>query len=434
MRDFSTSGLPFLRMVKRAPRIGSVCCAIGTLLVPLGAQERSADLSELLKDSVVKAALDAARLTEQQTIEDQIRFCEVPAPPFQERARGAMLRQAFEQQGLRPVRVDKAGNVIGERSGAFPRPRLVISAHLDTVFPEGTDVKVTRNGALLRGPGIGDDCRGLAVLVAIGRAMALAGVHTRGPVTFVATVGEEGLGDLRGVKQLFMETLAGEIDQFVSIDGTGLGVTNVAVGSLRYRMTFKGPGGHSYAAFGLANPISALGRAVAKIAELQVPAHPRTTFNVGRVGGGTSVNSIPSEAWMEIDLRSADPASLESIDGKVMRAVDEAVSEENARSRVPGIVTVVKERVGDRPAGSTAPGSSIVRTVEAVHRALGLPISLGESSTDSNIPISLGIPAITIGTGGKGTGAHAPTEAFDTTDAWLGTQRAVFLTLALSQK
>ncbi len=414
--------------------MGSVLCAMGTVLVAVGAQEPSIDPSELVKDPGVKAALDVAKRTEKQTIEDQIRFCEVPAPPFQERARGAMLRQTFEQLGLSHVRVDNVGNVIGERPGASPRPRIVISAHLDTVFPEGTDVRVTRDGAVLRGPGIGDDCRGLAVLVAIARAMAHAVVHTGGPVTFVATVGEEGLGNLRGVRQLFMETLAGEIDQFVSIDGTGLGITNVGVGSRRYRMTFKGPGGHSYAAFGLANPIGALGRAAAKIADLQVPALPKTTFNVGRIAGGTSVNSIPSEAWMEIDLRSADAASLESIDRKVTRVVDEAVSEENARWRAPGMVTVVKERVGDRPAGSTPPGSFIVRTVEAVHRALGVPISLTESSTDSNIPMSLGIPAITIGTGGRGTGTHAVTEAFDTTDAWLGTQRAVLLTLALAQR
>jgi tripeptide aminopeptidase len=419
-------------MAKRAMWIGSAVCAIATVLVALGAQESSPEPSDLLRDPSIKAALDVARRTEGQTIDDQVRFCEVPAPPFQERARGMMLRQTFEQLGLSHVRVDKVGNVIGVRVGAAPRPRVVVSAHLDTVFPEGTDVKVTRDGAVLRGPGIGDDCRGLAVLVAIVRALAQAQVRTHGPVTFVATVGEEGLGDLRGVKQLFRETLAGEIDRFVSIDGTGLGITNVGVGSRRYRVTFKGPGGHSYAAFGLANPIGALGRAVTKIAELQIPAHPKTTFNVGRIGGGTSVNSIPSEAWMEVDLRSSDPASLESIDAKVMRAIDEAVSEENERWRAPGMVTVVKDRAGERPAGSTPAGSSIVRTVEAVQRALGLPISLGESSTDSNIPMALGIPAVTIGTGGRGTGAHALTEAFDTTDAWLGTQRAVLLTVALA--
>src|SRR5262249_34314870 len=276
-----TSGLPFLRMPKRA-RKGSVLCAMGTVLVALGAQERSTDPSDLVKDPVVRAALDVAKRTERQTIEDQIRFCEVPAPRFQERARGAMLRQTFEQLGLRHVRVDKAGNVIGERPGASPRPRIVMSAHLDTVFPEGTDVRVTRDGAVLRGPGIGDDCRGLAVLVGTVRALRQTNLQTPGTLTFVATVGEEGLCDLRGVEQLFKETLAGEIDRFVSIDGGGLGVTNVGVGSLRYRVTFKGPGGHSFGAFGTANPIDALGRAIAKVADFQVPSEPKTTFNVGR--------------------------------------------------------------------------------------------------------------------------------------------------------
>src|SRR5207245_9256352 len=183
------------------------------------------------------------------------------------------------------------------------------AGHLGTVFPEGTDVTVKREGAVLRGPGIGDDCRGLAVLVAIIRALKQANVQTPGSITFVADVGEEGLGDLRGMKQLFNDTMKGQIDRFVSIDGSGVSITNVAVGSHRYRVTFKGPGGHSFGAFGLANPIGALGRAIAKLSELQVPRQPKTTFNVGRVGGGTSVNSIQFDGWLEVDMPSSDPAS-----------------------------------------------------------------------------------------------------------------------------
>lgn len=387
-----------------------------------------------MKDPVVKASLDAARANEAQTIEDQIRVCEVPAPPFKESARGEMLRQTFLQLGLRNVRVDKAGNVLGDRPGAADRPRVVLSAHLDTVFPEETDVKVKRDGPVLRGPGIGDDCRGLAVMVAAIRALRQTNLRTPGTITFVATVGEEGLGDLRGVKQLFRETLAGEIDRFLSIDGTGLGITNVGVGSLRYRVTYKGPGGHSFAAFGLANPIDALGRAIAKIADFQVPGDPKTTFNVGRVGGGASVNAIPSEAWMEVDMRSSDAASLASLDARFFKAVDAAAAEENQRWRTPRMITVVKERVGDRPPGSTPADSPIVRTAEAVHQALGLPVALGESSTDSNFPMSLRIPAITIGGGGRGLGSHSPAESFDTTDSWRGTERALLLTIALAQK
>ena len=400
----------------------------------LGAQDKGGSPADLLKDSTVGAALDAAKAGEAQTIEEQIRFCEVPAPSFKESARGEVLRQVFQQLGLRSVRIDRAGNVIGDRPGAAARPRLVLSAHLDTVFPEGTDVKVTRSGAVLHGPGIGDDCRGLAVLTATIRALRQANVQTPGSITFVATVGEEGLGDLRGVKQLFKDTLAGEIDRFVSIDGTGLGITNVGVGSRRYRATFKGPGGHSFAAFGLANPIDAMGRAIAKIAEFQTAKEPKTTFNVGRVGGGTSVNSIPSEAWMEVDLRSSDVASLGALDARFQKTVDDAVAEENSRWRTPRMITVVKDLVGDRPAGSTPATSPIVRTVQAVHQALNLPVVLGESSTDANIPMSLRLPAITIGGGGRGTGTHAATESYDTTDSWLGTERALLLTIALAQK
>jgi acetylornithine deacetylase/succinyl-diaminopimelate desuccinylase-like protein len=386
-----------------------------------------------MKDPSVRAALDAAKANEPQAIDDQIRFCEVPAPSFKETARGEVLKQTFQQLGLQNVRVDKAGNVFGDRPGLAPRPRLVMAAHLDTVFPEGTDVRVKRVGPVLHGPGIGDDCRGLAALVATVRALKQANVRTPGSITFVADVGEEGLGDLRGMKQLFNETMKGQIDRFVSIDGTGLGITHIAVGSHRYRVTFKGPGGHSFGAFGLANPIDALGRAIAKIAEFQVPKQPKTTFNVGRVGGGTSVNSIPFEGWMEVDMRSSDPAALASVDANFHKAVDAAVVEENERWGTPRMITVTKDLVGDRPAGSTPADSAIVQTAIAVNSALAFPVSLGEGSTDANVPMNLKIPAITIGGGGRGTGAHALSEAFDTTDSWMGTERVVLLTVALAR-
>jgi tripeptide aminopeptidase len=389
---------------------------------------------DLLKNPAVKAALDGAKASETQTVADQIRFCEIPAPPFKEEVRGRELQRVFEQLGLQNVRVDKVGNVIGDYAGAAPRPRVVIAAHLDTVFPEGTDVKVKREGSVLHGPGIGDDCRGLAVLVAIVREMKKAKVQTPGTVTFVANVGEEGLGDLRGVKELFGATLKDQIDRFVSIDGTGVHVTNVAVGSHRYRVAFKGPGGHSFGAFGLANPIGAMGRAIAKIEEMQVPKSPKTTFNVGRIGGGTSVNSIPFDGWMEVDMRSSDPASLSAVDASFQKAVDAAVAEENQRWAKPGMITVVKELVGDRPAGSTPENSPIVRAGISAATALGFSANLGEGSTDSNIPMSMKIPAITIGGGGRGREAHALTESFDTTDSWMGTQHALLLTVALAQK
>ena len=283
--------------------LGGLCVfAVSSVGVTLA--QPASTLTDLAKDPAVKAALDAVKANEPQTIEDQIRFCQIPAPSFKEEIRGKELEKVFQQIGLQNVRVDKVGNVLGELRGAAPHPHLVLAAHLDTVFPEGTDVRVKREGNILRGPGIGDDCRGLAVLVSVAREMKKANVRPKGTITFVANVGEEGLGDLRGVKQLFRETLKDQIDNFISIDGTGVHVTNVAVGSHRYRVTFKGPGGHSFGAFGLANPMGAMGRAIAKIQEIQVAKQPKTTFNVGRVGGGTSVNSIPFEGWMEIDMES----------------------------------------------------------------------------------------------------------------------------------
>ena len=389
---------------------------------------------DVLRNPAVKAALASVKENESKAIDDQIRFCEIPAPSFKEEARGRELQRVFQQVGLQDVRIDKVGNVLGTYPGQAPHPHLVIAAHLDTVFPEGTDVHVRREGSILRGPGIGDDCRGLAVLVSVAREMKKASIRTDGTVTFVANVGEEGLGDLRGVKQLFRETLKDQIDDFISIDGTGVHVTNVAVGSHRYRVTFKGPGGHSFGAFGLANPMGAMGRAIAKIQEMQVPRQPKTTFNVGRVGGGTSVNSIPFESWMEVDMRSSDPASLAAVDASFQRAVDAAVVEENQRWGKAGVITAVKELVGDRPAGSTPESSPIVRAGLSLATALGVTASLGEGSTDSNLPMSMKIPAITIGAGGRGRDAHALTESFDTTDGWIGTQHALLLTIALVQK
>lgn len=384
-------------------------------------------------DPSVQAALRAIREAEPATIADQIRLCEIPAPPFKEAVRAAAYAAAFRAAGLRNVRIDEAGNVLGERPGRQPRPHLVISAHLDTVFPEGTDVTVRRDGPRLYGPGIGDDCRGLAVLLAVARALDAAGVQTPGSMTFVGTVGEEGLGDLRGVKALFAETLKGQVDRFVSVDGSGHAVTNVAVGSRRYRVTFTGPGGHSYEDFGRANPAHALGRVLASIADWQVPSSPKTTFSVGRVGGGTSVNAIPSDAWMEVDLRSSDAAALRALEARLKEAVTRALTEENARWRQNGRLTVAIEPIGDRPGGTTSAESPIVRTALGVSSFLGIRSVLNASSTDANVPIALGIPAITTGGGGIGRGAHSLQETFDTTDSWRGSQRILLLAIALAQ-
>jgi tripeptide aminopeptidase len=397
------------------------------------AQQRAAELGPLLmQQAPVRAALEAARAAESQIIDDQVRICEVEAPPFQETRRGQLYAQMMRDAGLKNVRVDAEGNVIGDRPGAGPRPNVVLSAHLDTVFPRGTDVRVKREGRVLRGPGVGDDCRGLADVIAVARALNKAGVTTSGTITFVGTVGEEGLGDLRGVRRLFNETLKGGIDRFVSIDGDGLGITYIATGSTRYRVTFKGPGGHSFGSFGTVSATHALGRAIASIADFDVPTAPRTTFNIGRIGGGTSVNAIASEAWMEVDLRSSDAQTLRALEVRFKQAVQDAATAENTRWRSQAL-TVATEVVGQRPAGRALPTSPIVQTAVSVTKALDIAVSFSEGSTDSNLPISLGIPALTIDTGGRGSGAHSEAETFDTTDAWRGTQRALLLAVALTE-
>jgi tripeptide aminopeptidase len=411
-------------------------CAIAVVFLSAASvtAQMDADVgARLMREPAVRAALDIARAAETATIDEQVRLCEIPAPPFKEAARAAAYADAFRAAGLRNVRIDSAGNVLGERAGRAARPHLVFSAHLDTVFPEETDVRVKRDGSILKGPGIGDDCRGLAVVLAVVRALNQANVETNGTITFVGTVGEEGLGDLRGVKALFGETLAGQVDRFVSVDGTGLGITHIAVGSLRYRVTFSGPGGHSYGAFGIANPMHALGRAISSFADTRPPTDPKTTFSVGRIGGGTSVNAIPADAWMEVDMRSADQEALRALESRFRAAVAAALAAENSRWDQKGRISVTETLVGARPAGAIPATAPIVQAAVSVTRALGAEVELSEGSTDANIPLSLSIPAVTIDAGGSGTGSHTVDEVFDTTDSWRGTQRAVLLAIALAQ-
>jgi len=405
------------------------------LLLFVGAPALAAQSAEPpIRHPAVAAALAAMRADNSWTVDQQISLCEIPAPPFKEATRAEEFRRRLAALGLVNARLDSVGNVIADRPGRAGGPRVLISAHLDTVFPEGTDVTVTRTGTRLDGPGIGDDCRGLAVLLQVAKAMAHAAIVTAGDVIFVGTVGEEGEGNLRGVRHLFEAKSAGAIDFFISVDGTGFNVTTAAVGSHRYRITYEGPGGHSYSAFGMPNPIHALGRAIAKIAEFQVPGAPRTTFSVGVITGGTSVNAIAFSAGMDVDLRSESQAELDRTDALLQAAVQAALEEERARwpaSERP--LTVKIEDLGKRPAGTQPDSAFIVRAALAAAAALGVSSRTGASSTDANIPISLGVPAITIDGGGRGGGAHSLAEWYDDGDrGWLGPQWALLIVAMLA--
>lgn len=388
-----------------------------------------------VKHAKVAAALAAIRSDNAWTLDQQASICEIPAPPFKEIARATEYKKRFEALGLKDVRIDAEGNVIAERPGSGKGPTVMIAGHLDTVFPEGTDVKVTRQGTLMKGPGIGDDCRGLAVVLQAAKAIQNAGVETEGTIFFVGNVGEEGPGDLRGVKHLFRKELPGKIDYFISVDGAGLGVTSRAVGSHRYRVTYKSPGGHSYGAFGMPNPIHALGRAIAKISEFRTPAAPKTTFNVGVISGGTSVNSISETGVMEVDMRSESADELNRIDAQITGAIHSALAEENARW--PGDrarVTVSIDTIGIRPTGAQSDTAFIVRTALAAGKSLGFGDPTGASSTDANLPISMGIPAITIDGGGRGRSSHSLAEEYDdTANGYLGPQWAVLIIAALAK-
>jgi tripeptide aminopeptidase len=404
--------------------------AITTIASSLGAQ----DMSRLASRADVRALLDSIRAHNAWSLDQQVSLCEIPAPPFKEATRGAAYKAAFERVGLSNVRIDGVGNVIGERRGTGAGPTVVLAGHLDTVFPEGTDVKVKKVGTRYTGRGIGDDCRGLTVVLSVARALQASNIQTPGTIIFVGNVGEEGPGNLRGTRHLFATELAGKIDYFISVDGTGGDVTTRAVGSNRYHVTYKGRGGHSYGAFGNPNPAHALGRAIAAIADFKVPISPKTTFNVGVIKGGTSVNSIPFEASMDVDLRSESAQALAAVDAQLQRALRSALAAENGRwPKATDKLALVIDTVGIRPAGSQPDSARIIRVARDAAKSLGWTPTLGTSSTDANVPISLGIPGITIDGGGSGGGAHGLDEWYDDgAEGWKGPQWAALLVLSLA--
>ena len=350
-------------------------------------------------------------------VKELITLTQIPAPSFKEQKRGAAYLEMLRAAKLTDVETDAEGNVMGVRKGAGNGPMIAVLAHLDTVFPEGTNVTVTRNSNRLIAPGAGDDTEALALMLSVIRAMDAAKVQTPGDILFVGNVGEEGEGDLRGAKYLLQKgKYKDRIKSFISIDGgTQDAIVNGGLGSRRYRVTFKGPGGHSYGAFGLVSPAFALGNAMSKFSRLQVPSTPRTTFNVGVVGGGTSVNSIPADMYMLVDMRSESPDELKKVDEAFQRVVREAVDEENrVRSIAEGKIVAEVKLIGDRPSGATPRSAYLVQAAAAVSRSFGFTPTFEIGSTDANVPISMGIPAITIGRGAGGR-SHSLDEWIDIT-------------------
>jgi len=405
------------------------------LITPAFAQAPSMDasLQALLANPKIVKTLDDIKADDARTLEEQKRICEIPAPPFKEKVRAEYYMKRMQELGFKDAAIDAEGNVIALRKGTGGgRPRLVVSAHLDTVFPEDVDVTVKEKDGVINAPGIGDDSRGLAAMLSLFKAMNENGIATVGDVLVVGTVGEEELGNLRGVKALFRDHK--DIDGFISIDGLGISrAVNQSTGSHRYEMIFTGPGGHSFQEFGLPSAIHAMGRAIAKISELQPPSNPKTTFTVGTVRGGTSVNAIAAEARMAVDMRSNDTEELLKLEAKLLDLVKQAVADENARWNSDKISVEIK-LIGDRPAGIVSMDSPIVqatqRTVASIAR--GPKVTFAGSSTDSNIAMSLGIPAVTIGGGGEGGNWHSRNEWYKPTDAWMGPQNALLTVLMLS--
>lgn len=367
-------------------------------------------------------------------VRELVTLTEVPSPPFKEQARAAAFANMLRQSGMADVETDPEGNVMALRKGAG-KGLLVVNAHLDTVFPEGTDVKVRRQGTRLSAPGVGDDTRGLALVLSLIRTLDAAKIRTASDILFVGDVGEEGEGDLRGVKYLFQQgTYHDRVTQMIAIDGGDVnGVTTGGVGSKRYRVAFTGPGGHSYGAFGLVNPAYAMAEAMTRFARLTVPSKPKTTFNVGVVRGGTSVNSIPSEVSMDVDMRSESCAELAKLDASFRAVVRDAVDAENrARSTREGPVKADPKVIGERPCGETPRSAAIVQGADAAIRVFGLTPHFTISSTDANVPMSLGIPAITIGRGGPSGRQHSPDEWTDVLPAQNVRNEQVALAIVLS--
>ncbi|MEL0318235.1 MAG: M20/M25/M40 family metallo-hydrolase [Flavobacteriaceae bacterium] len=387
---------------------------------------------KFLKKSKIKAAFERIALLDPTTLKRHIELTEIEAPPFKEARRAKVFADYFKTLGMDSVWIDTEGNVLGLLQGSEGDRTVALDAHLDTVFPEGTEVKVRIENDTLYAPGIGDDTRGLSMLLTLLETIKTEQIQPKDDLLFVGSVGEEGLGDLRGVKHLFRSG-GPRIDAWIAIDGGAIGrVNNKGLGSYRYRITFSGPGGHSWGAFGLANPHHALGQAITNFvqtADAYTSKGPKTSYNVGVISGGTSINSIPFESVMEIDIRSVDPARLEVMESLLEDAVNQALLDQNQRKRRGPELTVKIDKIGNRPSGELSDQLPLVQRTLAATQAFGVTPYLTRGSTNSNIPIAKGIPAITIGRGGDGGNAHSLDEWWTNKEGHKAIQLALLILL-----
>jgi acetylornithine deacetylase/succinyl-diaminopimelate desuccinylase-like protein len=364
----------------------------------------------------------------------QLEVTAIPAPPWGEAARSQWLKNRFEQAELTDVHQDEVGNVFGVRSGVDANaPCLALSAHLDTVFPQDTKIEVSREDGKLHGPGISDNASGITALLAMANVLQTIGIRATAPVLFIGNVGEEGEGNLRGMRHIFDQAKwFDSIGALVALDGAGTDtIIAEGLGSRRYEVTIRGAGGHSWSDFGVPNPIVALSRVIARFSRTTVPANPKTTFNIGTVHGGTSVNSIPQVATMRVDTRSASVEQLDRLEKALRDAVKDGVAETSGRKRDEGLTSEV-QIIGDRPAAELPADSHLLRVIRAVDAHLNNRARVQRASTDANIPLSLGREAIAIGAGGSGGGAHTVNEWYDPAGRDLGLKRILLLTLALA--
>ena len=397
-------------------------------MAPLSARVAEDPVTKLADDPRVARGLAWINNNVSWVTDQQIRLTEIPAPEFDEARRGAALKELFAASGLQ-VRVDKTGNVIGERAGSDDKSLVLISAHLDTVFPANTDVRVKRTGARLLAPGISDNGAGLAALVGLARALSESRVRTGKTIVLAGDVGEEGEGNLRGVRAL-IDAYGSRLADVIALDGPSTDhITTQAIASQRWEVTITGPGGHSWSDFGVPNPITAISRGVVRFSSISIPDDPRSTYNFGVVEGGTSVNSIPSSAVAKVDLRSEDERELARLEKSLRDAMQMGMNDELSATQASRDTLQISFRsLGTRPAGKLPDDSPLLATIRGVDRFLGNRSRLERSSTDANIPLSLGIPAVAIGGGGKGGGSHTLDEWYDPSGREAGLKR-VFLTV-----